>query len=83
MTLRVKIENDGNNPDDKLVIRGVKYMGGHGPDQGGNPGGMAFIEATGNDSDYVLISQGEAVYYNPPTNHFDEFDILSFKGQHS
>ena len=77
MTLIVRISNEGNQPTDGLMIRGVTahLYGKEGED--GCIGSIAF----GGDG-VMFIPQGKSVLLFPMCNHFGDFDKMEIKGKH-
>ena len=70
MTLKLVIKNEGNQPEDAAIIKGVYDIGeGH-------------VELTGDLEDQVCLMQGEEVAVVPPCGHFDDFKQISIKGKH-
>lgn len=76
MTLKVKIENKGNNPEDHTMIRGLELYDGKSED--GDT--LAFFSSDPNKS--VTLLPGEAVIVIPPCGHYDDFATLQLKGKH-
>ena len=68
MTLTVKMINEGNQPGDVVVLRGVKQ-------------GEYGIEFTGDRDDELTLPRGHGVEFTPPTGHFDDFVTIELKGK--
>ena len=69
MTLTVKIKNDGNQPGDCAMIKGMVAKDG-------------FVSMTGDPRDVVILEQGEEISVSPPNGHFDDPVTLTMKGKH-
>ena len=69
MTLIVKIKNDGNQPGDCVMIRGMVGKDG-------------YVRMTGDPEDVVVLLQGEEIKVYPPNGHFDDPVTLTMKGKH-
>ena len=69
MTLSLIIKNDGNQPGDVAVFKGIRTRDGH-------------VSLTGNPDDLTHLALGEEITVYPPCGHFDEFLHLSVKGKH-
>ena len=71
MTLKVRIVNEGNQPSDCMIFRGLKLIDG------------TTAQHTGNYEDKVTLMSGEGVdVYPSNTGHFDDFVGISYKGKH-
>ena len=76
MTIKVRIENQGSQPGDCLLIRCLKEVG---KDQDGTP----WVQHTDDPDESVTLMAGEAVVFGPSnTGHFDEFEDISYKAKH-
>lgn len=77
MTLRVRIKNEGNQPDDALMIRGVRVTG---EKNGESPEGLCiYIDTPGTET--ITLGQGQEAILSPSCGHFDDFDIIQVKGK--
>ncbi len=74
MTLTVKIKNEGNQPQDTVVIRGLKDVN---IDNDYPPFGEM-----GSWDDSVVLKQGEEIAIAVPTGHFEDFKGINMKGHH-
>ena len=79
MTLKLIVKNDGNQPGDTAVLRGVRIH---------KREGETFIDSTGRMgvalgvTETLALVQGEEVVVYPPCDHFDDFERLEIKGKH-
>lgn len=79
MTLRLIIKNDGNQPGDQAVLRGVKvHMNGDEPVIDSEGRKQISLRGTG----YLNLGQGEEVIVYPECGHFGDFDRVEIKGKH-
>ena len=75
MTIKVRIENQGNQPGDTLLIRGLKEIG---KDTDGTP----WVEQTNDPKVSVALLAGDAVVFSPSnTGHFDDFETIHYKAK--
>ena len=77
MTLTVRISNEGNQPGDTLMIRGVTANYYETPDKDGCIGSFYF----GGDGT-ASIPQGGSMTFCPNYGHFRDFDKMEVKGKH-
>ena len=77
MTLSVRISNEGNQPTDGLMIRGVTSSYYEKETKDGCIGSITF----GGDG-VMFIPQGKSVLCWPMSNHFGDFDKMEIKGKH-
>ena len=75
MTLKLKIINEGNNPRDTVVLKGIRVRN--------EPDGerVGYGEITGNPDDKVSLIMGEAIELYPKCGHFDAFQPVYIKGK--
>ena len=76
MTLRLVIKNDGNQPGDTAVFKGIKEYDSD-PSSECRAGSV-----TGNANDVVHLVKGEEIIIYPPCDHFDDFEPVLVKGKH-
>ena len=75
MTLKVRIENQGNQPSDCFIIRGMKTVP--------MSSGEYFAKESDDPNDVVTLIAGEGIdLYPSNTGHFDDFVDISYKGKH-
>ena len=77
MTLQVKIINEGNQPEDTAVLKGIKEYPKSDPASERRSGGIS-----GNTQDVVTLGQGEEIVVYPDCGHFDDFQAVYIKGKH-
>ena len=78
MTLTVRMINEGNQPGDTVVIRGMKEY----PKHPSSSPDVRSLKVTEDPSDIIHLNQGEEVTFTPPTDHFDNFAAVEIKGKH-
>ena len=77
MTLSVKIKNEGNQPGDVLMIRGVQVTG---EKEGENPEDYQ-VNITTPGTEEIALCQGQEAILTPSCGHFDDFDVIEVKGK--
>lgn len=76
MTLRLRLINDGKQPGDVAVIRGLKsYADEPAP-------GPVQVQMTDDLQDSITLLKGQEAIIFPPCEHFQDFKDLSIKGKH-
>ena len=76
MTLQIRLINDGNQPGDIAVVRGLKpYSDEPAP-------GPIHAKMTGNSEDSITLLKGDEAVIIPPDGHFQDFKHISIKGKH-
>ena len=76
MTLQVKIINEGNQPGDTAVLKGIK-------EYKSDPAGERRTgTVSGNTQDVVTLGKGEEIVVYPNCDHFGDFQAVLIKGKH-
>ena len=77
MTLSVKIKNEGNQPGDALMLKGVQIIG---EKNGEKPEDYQVDIATPGTAT-ITLGQGQVAILHPSCGHFDDFDAILVKGK--